>query len=352
MTLSEIRRKCRHSVWSSSLLALILVAAALGVRLAAGAALQSFPYMTFFPAVAVATYMGDRRGGWVATTASLVIVWFIFLEPAYSFEVANQAELISLAVFLMIAGIVVEVTAMLNRSSEAALRMADENRMLFMELKHRTANDLQMVASLLSLHQAAAADPASRAILGDAIGRLRLLGNLHRQMYEPGSMSLDMRRFLTQLCADLGASLARIPITCDIRADRVLDRNMIVPLTMIIHELVANALEHGACARSDGHVIVRFTAAPAGGHTLTVEDDGPGLPDGFDPKQSKRLGMKLVKAFTAQIGGALEWLPRPGGGTLVILSLPAIDAAKAAPDRLTPQKPDSARILERSRSEI
>jgi hypothetical protein len=45
-------------------------------------------------------------------------------------------------------------------------------------------------------------------------------------------------------------------------------------------------------------------------------------------------------------------LPRPGGGTLVILSLPAIDAAKAAPDRLTPQKPDSARILERSRSEI
>jgi two-component sensor histidine kinase len=328
MTPGEVRRRCRESPGLGVLLALILVAAALGVRLAAGDALRGFPFMTFFPAIAVATFMGDRRAGWVAGAASLVTVWYMF--PLHHGMLGTVGDVRNLPVFAAIAATVVEVTAWLNRSSDAALRMAEENRILFMELRHRTANDLQMVSSLLSLHLSEATDESSRRLLGDAISRVRLLGDLHRQMYEPGAKSLDMRRFLGRLCADLGASLAQGPIACDVRADRILAPDSIVPLTMIVHELVSNALEHGGGAAGGRHVLVTFEPAHAGentdgrGHRLSVEDDGPGMPPGFDPGQSKRLGMKLMKAFTTQIGGTLNWSPRPGGGTRATLNLPPI----------------------------
>ena len=346
MTLSELRRRCRNSAWSSSLLALILVALAWAVRLAAGNTLQNFPFTLFFPAIAIATYMGDRRAGWVAAAASLAIVWSSYPHAA-STGITASRPYFSLGIVLVIAVVVIEVTAMINRSFDSALRMAEENRVLFMELKHRTANDLQMVASLLSMHRTEATDDPSRRLIGDAIGRLRLLGDIHRRMYEPGSVSLDVRRFLTGICHDLEASLARGPITCEVRADYVLSPDAVVPLAMIVHELVSNAIEHGAGDRPNGQVSVAFDEAPTGGHVLTVRDDGPGIPDGFDPRTSKRLGMKLVRAFTAQIGGTLEWSSADGGGTLVTLLLPApATTAGSARERAGSQPAPKPRLRE------
>jgi two-component sensor histidine kinase len=39
---------------------------------------------------------------------------------------------------------------------------------------------------------------------------------------------------------------------------------------------------------------------------LAMEDDGPGLPPGFDPAQSRGLGMRLVVAMVRQLEGTLE----------------------------------------------
>jgi two-component sensor histidine kinase len=42
------------------------------------------------------------------------------------------------------------------------------------------------------------------------------------------------------------------------------------------------------------------------GHSVSVLDDGPGLPEGFDPADSKGLGMKIVGSLVKQIGGTLQ----------------------------------------------
>jgi two-component sensor histidine kinase len=74
-----------------------------------------------------------------------------------------------------------------------------------------------------------------------------------------------------------------------------------IPLGFLINELVTNSAKYAR-----GHISVQFVAISAGTYALSVLDDGPGLPAGFDPAKSKGLGMKIVLALVRQIGGALQ----------------------------------------------
>jgi two-component sensor histidine kinase len=73
-----------------------------------------------------------------------------------------------------------------------------------------------------------------------------------------------------------------------------------IPLSLIVNELITNALKHGK-----GRITV--TLAQAGkGHALSVSNAGSDLPEGFDPTACKGLGMSLVSSLAEQIGGELR----------------------------------------------
>ncbi|MDP3240645.1 MAG: sensor histidine kinase, partial [Reyranella sp.] len=84
-------------------------------------------------------------------------------------------------------------------------------------------------------------------------------------------------------------------------ADASLPARTAVPLSLIVNELITNAAKHGG-----GIITVRLEEPPEGGHLLSVCNEGPPLPEGFDPVASKGLGMKIVQALVEQIGGALR----------------------------------------------
>jgi two-component sensor histidine kinase len=93
------------------------------------------------------------------------------------------------------------------------------------------------------------------------------------------------------------------------------------PLAMVLTELMQNAVEHGF-GRRGGHVRVLGTRTPRGLDAV-VEDDGAGLPEGFDPVQSDSLGIAIVRALVeSELGGVLTFSNRPGGGTMVRLEVP------------------------------
>jgi two-component sensor histidine kinase len=60
-------------------------------------------------------------------------------------------------------------------------------------------------------------------------------------------------------------------------------------------------------------VDAKTKASPIIGHSLSVSDDGPGLPEGFDPARSTGLGMKIIATLVKQIGGALQIAPGDEG---------------------------------------
>ena len=83
---------------------------------------------------------------------------------------------------------------------------------------------------------------------------------------------------------------------------------MAIPLGFIVNELITNSAKY-----AEGHVTVRIEATSPTDRSLSVVDDGPGLPAGFKPADSKGLGMKIVLSLVKQIGGELHILPGDNG---------------------------------------
>jgi signal transduction histidine kinase len=101
-------------------------------------------------------------------------------------------------------------------------------------------------------------------------------------------------------------------------------------LYRIAQEAVGNALRHGKARR-----IVLELAERHGRVALTVEDDGLGLPDGW--QKSAGLGARIMAHRAAMIGADFVMDLNPTGGTFVKCSLPiAPRPADNAPDKHDP----------------
>ena len=66
----------------------------------------------------------------------------------------------------------------------------------------------------------------------------------------------------------------------------------VIPLGFIVSELIANAAKYGK-----GRIAISLQRNPECGYALSVSNDGPALPEGFDPDASKGLGMRIIRSF-------------------------------------------------------
>jgi two-component system, sensor histidine kinase PdtaS len=183
---------------------------------------------------------------------------------------------------------------------------------LTQEFEHRLINGLQLVSSLLSLQSRAAPTPEEAAQLTIAARRVAALGRVHRRLHLLDHQDhVEFKHYLTHLCEDLsgllfqeGAGYAIVVEGADCKIPTALG----IPLGFIVNELVTNSAKY-----AQGNIIVRIETTLPACHSLSVWDDGPGLPAGFDPTKSKGLGMKIVLTLVKQMGGELHILPRDNG---------------------------------------
>jgi two-component sensor histidine kinase len=195
-------------------------------------------------------------------------------------------------------------------SEEALLRQRDElihNReVLSMETDHRLLNGLQMIVSLLSLQSRSEPNTEAAEHLSTAAKRVATLARVHRRLHALDSeKTVAFKPFLQELCAEYRSILAsddRRKQTIVVEgADASLPARTAVPLSLIVNELITNAAKHGG-----GLITVQLEEPSQGGLLLSVCNEGPPLPEGFDPAASSGLGMKIVQALVEQIGGELR----------------------------------------------
>jgi two-component system, sensor histidine kinase PdtaS len=77
-----------------------------------------------------------------------------------------------------------------------------------------------------------------------------------------------------------------------------------IPLGFIVNELITNAAKYAG-----GSIIVQIGRTPTAGYSLSVLDDGPGVPAEFDPARRKGLGTKIVLALVKQVRGEFKITP-------------------------------------------
>jgi two-component sensor histidine kinase len=192
---------------------------------------------------------------------------------------------------------------------ESLLRQKDETiqnqALLSSESDHRLLNDLQMIVGLLSLQSRATASAEAASQLTAAADRIALIGRIHRRLHSFDSATTGaFKKFLEDLCIDF-ASLASPGLRGerDIAVEGVeieLPTVTCRPLGFIANELITNAAKYGT-----GRITVRLERNRAKGYALSVSNDGPALPQGFDPAAGKGLGMRIIRSFVERIGGEL-----------------------------------------------
>ena len=191
------------------------------------------------------------------------------------------------------------------------------------EIHHRVKNNLQTVAALLRLQARRIGPAEGRAALEEAVRRVGSIAIVHDTLSQTVDDTVDFDGVADRLLMMVAEVAAAEPL---VRATRtgsfgVLDSAVATPLAMALTELLQNAVEHGLGA-TPGEVSLDADRR-AGRLRVVVDDDGRGLPPGFDLDQAGRLGLQIVRTLVVgELAGTLDVGPRAGGGTRVVLDLP------------------------------
>ena len=192
-----------------------------------------------------------------------------------------------------------------------------EKAVLLQELQHRVANSLQIIASVLLQSARRVNSDETRTHLYDAHNRVMSVAVLQQQLAASTLGDVALRAYFTELCKSLSASMIanHDQLSLEVRADdSVTTANVSVSLGLIITELVINALKHAFPGHRQGRILVGYQSDGAD-WTLTVEDDGVGMP--HDPDSAKSgLGSSIVEALARQLHARVHHTPADPG-TLV-----------------------------------
>jgi len=190
------------------------------------------------------------------------------------------------------------------------------------EIHHRVKNNLQTVAALLRLQARRMAVPQARLALEEAVRRVGSIAIVHETLSQAFDEQVEFDAVadrLTQMVTEVAAD----GVVTGSREGSfgLLPAEAATPLAMVLTELLQNAVEHGFAGRS-GHITVTVSRV-AGRLEVTVDDDGVGLPEGFDAEASGNLGLSIVRTLVeSELGGMIRMGTRASGGTRVDLDLP------------------------------
>ena len=198
------------------------------------------------------------------------------------------------------------------------------------EIHHRVKNNLQTVAALLRLQARRLQDPAARAALEESVRRVGSIAVVHETL----ALALDESVAFDAIADKVLAMCAEVAVPeADVRVRRdgafgTLPADIATPLSMVLTELVQNAVEHGY-PTGGGEVQVVVDRAPDR-LTVAVCDDGVGLPVGFGDAPSTRLGLQIVRTLVeSELRGTIVLRDRPAGGAEAVISLPLAAAPRA-----------------------
>lgn len=273
-----------------------------------------FPYLTFFPAVILTTFLAGLWPGVVCAILSGLASLYFFIPPFNSFAL-DGSSLIAIGFYVFIVTVDITLIHFMHVAADRLLAkkqvmegLYDQQRTMFQELQHRVANNMAFVAALLQLQKRnITADPASASnALDEAQSRIETMSRIHRRLYDPASVDLPVAEYFQEICSDLLQATGARNIVClvDMPAVR-LDIARLTTLSLLVTELVTNSLKH-AFSEDGGTISLRLVQLDPSRLSLTVSDNGRGLPETISDRASKGLGTRIVQSLAAQLGGEVK----------------------------------------------
>jgi two-component sensor histidine kinase len=193
------------------------------------------------------------------------------------------------------------------------------------EIHHRVKNNLQTVAAMLRLQARRASTAEAKEALAEAELRVAAIALVHESLSAESGERVAFDEIVDRvvgLVRDLAPAFAgggMPPLIVREGSWGSLPSDLATPLVMAVSELLHNAVEHAGASE----IRVRLGLDEADGMLeLTVQDDGCGLPDGFDVEQTG-LGLSIVQSLiNGDLHGTCAFAGQPGTGTQVRVRVP------------------------------
>jgi PAS domain S-box-containing protein len=196
-----------------------------------------------------------------------------------------------------------------------------ERELTLKEVHHRIKNNMNTIASLLSIQAQTLTEPLAISALEDAKSRVKSMMVLYDKLYRASETGvISLQKYLPALLDEIIGNFANsrmVHVKTEIQ-DIVMDAKTLQPLGIILNELVTNAMKYAFPERNEG--TIQVSARILGSSVqIVVQDDGIGIPEYIDFDRSTGFGLQLVEALTLQLKGTIQI--QRNKGTKIILDL-------------------------------
>ena len=117
-----------------------------------------------------------------------------------------------------------------------------------------------------------------------------------------------MKEYIENLVKELSMSYGfneRAEIKMDL-LDISLDADTSLPVGLIINEVVSNAFKYAYKDIEKPMLELKLLQKETGKYSLSIKDNGIGLPESFNLEEAQSFGLRLVNILSRQIKGHVE----------------------------------------------
>lgn len=189
--------------------------------------------------------------------------------------------------------------------------LLDEKESLLKEIHHRVKNNMQVINSFLAMQSRNVESDEAHRAFRESMRRIRAMALVHEKLYQTSDRStVDFEQYLRNLVGNIAGSSG---LSCDVSVtvevdDSTLDPDRCITCGLIVNELVSNSLQHGLESTGDGAIDVTFRETDSDGKILSVQDNGRGFVEDFDPDQSGSTGLDIVGSLVGyELDGTIEF---------------------------------------------
>ena len=266
------------------------------------------PFALVFVAVVGAAVLAGWRSGLLALLVGQLLVWFFIMPVRWSFVIGAPALAGALVLSTVAQGLILLIIALYQREVAVASSRRETQLGLLekalREIDHRTSNNYQTVLALVLAQSKSAQAPEAKEALLQVADRIRAIAAASTRLAvaSQGLQEVRIGEHLDDLCKEIERGLSRDGVSLDCEfEDMVLSADQTVSVSILINELVTNALKHAFPDGRAGTIQVGLKRV-GGGIDLTVEDNGVGL-DASGGSRGTGLGKRLIDTFVKQLDG-------------------------------------------------
>jgi two-component sensor histidine kinase len=199
-----------------------------------------------------------------------------------------------------------------RKKGEMQIRNAlKEKETLLRELYHRTKNNMQVIMAMINLQTQNIKDENILQMFSETSNRISTMALVHEKLYQTKDLSqINLKDYFTDLINLLSNNYQLISEGIRIKTDMsnvMVTIDSAIPCGLIMNELISNAFKHAFPENQRGEIQISLKMIDDQEIELIIGDDGIGLPEGFEYRDTDTMGLQTIVALAeGQLLGTLK----------------------------------------------